>query len=61
MLRVLGLFVMCISVYDPQTCGLDLHLSQAFLVGALMFFSDPIFSLFVTVHRKNTAANYPLL
>ena len=60
MVKVLGLFVMCISVYGLQTGGLDLQLAQAFLVGALIFFSEAIFSHFVTVYRENFGTKHPL-
>lgn len=58
MVKLLGLFVMFISVYCLDQGGLDMGLVQAFFVGLLMFFSEALISHVSFVQREKVRAKY---
>lgn len=58
MVKLLGLFVMFISVYCLDQGGLDKGLVQAFFVGLLMFFSEALISYVSFVQREKVRNKY---
>ena len=58
MLKLLGLFLMFISVYCFEQGGLDLRLIQAFFIGLFMFFSETLIAQVSFEQREKVRARY---
>jgi len=54
MVRMIGLFLMCLSVYCLQKFPMDLSMLQAFCIGLFLFFSEALLGHFFFIPHEET-------